>query len=75
VPETYSYTLSVALATGLPLVVSALGALPERVAGHPRVLVVPFDATAPEWNGALLACVASGRAAGPRAVLDQVFAS
>jgi glycosyltransferase involved in cell wall biosynthesis/GT2 family glycosyltransferase len=75
VPETYSYTLSVALATGLPLVVSALGALPERTAGHPRVLVLPFDAAAPEWNAALLASVAPERAAEPRAVLDRVFAS
>ena len=36
VPETYAYTLSVALASGLPIVASALGALPERLAGVAR---------------------------------------
>lgn len=55
VPETYSYTLSVALASGTPIVVSALGALPERIAQHPRATAVPFDARAAEWNAALLA--------------------
>jgi GT2 family glycosyltransferase/glycosyltransferase involved in cell wall biosynthesis len=54
VPETYSYTLSVALAAGSALVVSSLGALPERVANHPRALVVRWDATPTEWNEALL---------------------
>ena len=33
VPETYAYTLSVALQSGLPIVASALGAFPERLAG------------------------------------------
>ena len=37
VPETYAYTLSVALQSGLPIVASALGAFPERLAGVPRV--------------------------------------
>ena len=37
VPETYSYTLSVALASGVPIVASSLGALPERIAGHDDV--------------------------------------
>ncbi len=32
VPETYAYTLSVALQSGLPIVASALGAFPERLA-------------------------------------------
>ena len=55
VPETYAYTLSVALASGLPIVASALGAFPERLVGHPRAAMVPWNASAAEWNEALLA--------------------
>ena len=40
VPETYAYTLTVALASGLPIVASALGALPERLAGHAGATLV-----------------------------------
>ena len=54
VPETYSYTLSVALSTDTPVVASALGAFPERLAGRPRVRLLPFDAPAARWNDALL---------------------
>lgn len=34
-PETYSYTLSAALAAGLPLIAPPLGAFPERLVGRP----------------------------------------
>jgi glycosyltransferase involved in cell wall biosynthesis len=34
-PETYSYTLSAALAAGLPIIAPPLGAFPERLAGRP----------------------------------------
>lgn len=34
-PETYSYTLSAALAGGLPIVATPLGAFPERLVGRP----------------------------------------
>ena len=54
VPETYSYTLSVALASGAAIVASALGAFPERLAGHPRARLVPWNATPGEWNDVLL---------------------
>jgi glycosyltransferase involved in cell wall biosynthesis len=54
VPETYSYTLSIALATRLPVVASALGAFSERLAGLARTRVLPWDATAEQWNAALL---------------------
>jgi glycosyltransferase involved in cell wall biosynthesis len=57
VPETYAYTLSVALATDVPIVASALGAFPERLAGRPRVRLLPFDAEPVRWNDALLAVV------------------
>jgi len=54
VPETYAYTLSVALATDTPIVASALGAFPERLAGRRRVRLLPFDAAPARWNDALL---------------------
>ena len=55
VPETYAYTLSIALASGLPIVASDLGAFPERLAGHPRSSTVPWNAPPAVWNEALLA--------------------
>jgi GT2 family glycosyltransferase/glycosyltransferase involved in cell wall biosynthesis len=55
VPETYAYTLSVALASGLPIVASALGAFTERLVGHPRSANVPWNASPSAWNDALLA--------------------
>ncbi len=67
VPETYSYTLSVALATQAPIVASSLGALPERLAGRPRVHILPFDATPAQWNAALLDAAAGDPMARPRA--------
>lgn len=69
VPETYAYTLSVAIATGVPIVASALGAFSERLAAHPRAATVAWNASPAEWNSALLA--AAGlveRAAAPASV-------
>jgi glycosyltransferase involved in cell wall biosynthesis/GT2 family glycosyltransferase len=54
VPETYSYTLSAALATDTPIVAAAIGAFTERLAGRARVRLLPFDADAAHWNAALL---------------------
>ena len=54
IPESYSYTLSAALDTDAAIVASAIGALPERLAGNPRALLLPAEATAAEWNDALL---------------------
>ena len=54
VPETYAYTLSVALQSGVPIVASALGAFPERLAGVARSATVPWDAAPGVWNDALL---------------------
>jgi glycosyltransferase involved in cell wall biosynthesis/GT2 family glycosyltransferase len=53
VPETYSYTLSVAMTTGLPIVASDLGALPERLANYPHAVIVPWNAPAERWNDIL----------------------
>jgi GT2 family glycosyltransferase len=63
VPETWSYTLSVAIATGLPIVASAFGAFPERLAGRPRTRLLPPDAPPAEWNAALLALLSDAAAA------------
>src|SRR5206468_11970282 len=54
VPESYSYTLSAALDAGAIIVASAIGALPERLAGNPRASLVAANATPAEWNDALL---------------------
>ncbi len=40
VPESYSYTLSAAIASGAAIVASALGAFPERLASHPRATLL-----------------------------------
>jgi GT2 family glycosyltransferase/glycosyltransferase involved in cell wall biosynthesis len=64
VPETYAYTLSVALQSGLPIVASALGAFPERLAGVPRSTTVNWNAPPAKWNDALLAA-AGGSARAP----------
>jgi GT2 family glycosyltransferase/glycosyltransferase involved in cell wall biosynthesis len=69
VPETYAYTLSVALQSGVPIVASALGAFPERLAGAPRSTTVPWDAPPDRWNDALLA--AAGLA--PRAATEPAL--
>lgn len=74
VPETYAYTLSVALQSGVPIVASALGAFPERLAGVARSATVPWDAAPAVWNDALLrAAEVTARAAGaPVKTLSRV---
>jgi glycosyltransferase involved in cell wall biosynthesis len=44
-PETFSYTLSTAIATGLPIVATKLGAFTERLAGRPNTWLVDYDAS------------------------------
>jgi glycosyltransferase involved in cell wall biosynthesis len=69
VPESYSYTLSAALASGTAIVASSLGAFPERLAGYPRATLLPADASARQWNDALIeagVAVSSTRAPAPR---------
>ena len=48
-PETYSFTLSAALRSGLRILVSDLGALPERIAGRPGCRALAWSATSAEW--------------------------
>ncbi|MFA5627750.1 MAG: glycosyltransferase [Thiohalomonadaceae bacterium] len=54
VPETYSYTLSAALRAGLPVAVTDLGALPERVAGREWSWVLAWDSSPQDWLDYLL---------------------
>jgi glycosyltransferase involved in cell wall biosynthesis len=48
-PETYSYTLSAALAAGLPIVATRIGAFPERLAGRALTWLREPDSTTAEW--------------------------
>ena len=58
-PESFSYTLSDALDSALPIVATDLGALPERLAGRTSTRVVGWDSPPREVNDAILACVAA----------------
>ncbi len=48
-PETYSYTLSAALAAGLPVVAPDIGSFPERLNGRRWSWVMPWDTAAADW--------------------------
>jgi len=73
-PETYTYTLSVALASGLPIVASDIGAHSERLAGHPATTLLPWDAPAAAWNQALLEAIPAAAAAPPASGNDEFAA-
>ncbi|MCP5207408.1 MAG: glycosyltransferase [Hahellaceae bacterium] len=49
-PETYSYTLSIAFAAGLPVVVPDIGAFAERVAGRKESITKPWDCSVEAWK-------------------------
>ena len=70
-PETFSYTLSAALATMLPIVATDLGAFSERLGARANARIVPWNAPAHEINDALLA-MASPLAAAPAHVRDAM---
>lgn len=55
VPETYSYTLSAALRSGLPIVATRIGAFIERLRNVPGAVLLPVEVEAAEVNDALLA--------------------
>lgn len=52
--ETWSYTLSAGLALGLPVVVSNVGAFPERLRGRPLSWLEPASSSALEWLQVLI---------------------
>jgi GT2 family glycosyltransferase/glycosyltransferase involved in cell wall biosynthesis len=54
VPESFSYTLTSAMLSGLPIVASDLGALGERLRGYPKATLLSYDAEPVAWCGALL---------------------
>jgi glycosyltransferase involved in cell wall biosynthesis len=74
-PETFSYTLSDALDSGLPIVATDLGALPERLAGREGCRLVRWDAPASAVNDALLASapLPSERAAPAEAMTFEAY--
>lgn len=48
-PETYSYTLSSALAFGAPVVAPNIGSFPERLSGRRWSWVMPWDTSSADW--------------------------
>ena len=74
VPESWSYTLSAALATGRPIVASALGALAERLDGVERARLLDWNAPASAWNDALLTAAGVEPAASSDRGLDGAVA-
>ena len=73
-PEIFSYTLSAALDSGLPIVATGIGALPERLAASPRARVVPWDSSPATLNDALVSAgarAAQAPAARPRVGFDD----
>lgn len=49
-PETYSYTLSYAMNSGLPIAAPKLGAFQERLAEYPAAFLLEWTSTAEDWN-------------------------
>ncbi len=49
-PETYCYTLSYAISSGLPIAGPRLGAFMERLANYPFAWLLKWDTPAEEWN-------------------------
>lgn len=60
-PETYSYTLSIALRLGLPVVVPDIGAFAERVQGRPHSAVIDWDQSTARLREFWLEVIERGR--------------
>ena len=50
-PEVYSFTLSAAIAAGLPIAATDIGAFPERLLDRPLTWLAAPDATPGKWLG------------------------
>jgi glycosyltransferase involved in cell wall biosynthesis len=48
-PETHSYALSDAMAHGLPILASEIGAIPERIAQRANCWLAPWDSSPEQW--------------------------
>lgn len=59
-PETYSYTLSIALHNALPVVVPDIGAFSERVQGRNQSCVMPWDTSVSQWREFWIDVLATG---------------
>jgi hypothetical protein len=64
-PETYSYTLTAAIASGLPIVATNLGAFPERLADTGSARILGWDEDAARFNDALVAALGVASVAPP----------
>ncbi len=53
IPESFSYALSVALAAGLPIIASRLGAFIERLESAPQASMLDWNSAPKAWNDAL----------------------
>jgi hypothetical protein len=53
-PETWSYTLTAAIDSGLPILATDLGAFPERLAGRSGARILPWNEKPSRCNDALL---------------------
>jgi len=58
-PEVWCYALSEVLASGLPVLAFAIGAFPERLAGHPRAVTMAPTLDGAAVNDAILALAAT----------------
>ncbi len=61
VPETYSYTLSTAIESGLPIVVSDIGSFTERLTGRPLTWMIEPTLDTRPWLAAFEAVQATTR--------------
>ncbi|MDE2514686.1 MAG: glycosyltransferase [Rhodospirillales bacterium] len=66
-PETYSYTLSAALAAGSPVAATRLGALTARLAGRAGTWLIDANAGSTEWQAAFQTIAAALRSGTARA--------
>ncbi len=73
-PETYSYTLSEALASGLPIIAPNIGAFPERLRSRSMTWLYPFDASNQEIFSLLKYAENQIRSTGAYATLTKSIA-
>lgn len=60
-PETYSYTLSIALTAELPVIVPNIGAFHERIAGRKNSVIMPWNTSINDWHNFFTQLSATGK--------------